>query len=375
MLKIEKIDTNDRSQANRFLKVQQQFYVNNPNWVPPIRMDILTDLNKNKHPFYEHSDADFFIAVRDGKDVGRIAAIENRPFNKYHQTKDAEFYYFECENNQETANALFERVFEWARNRGLNHIVGPKGVNPLDGYGIQVDGFEMRRMMTMMNYNPPYYSTLIEALGFEKEVDFISCYLNADQFRLPERVHRIAERVQSRGTLRVIRFGTKDELKRWAPKIGVAYNQAFVQNWEYYPLSDRELNYAIGNLLSVAVPRLIKIIVSDEKVVGFLFGFPDISAAIQRSGGRLFPFGLIDMLLELKRTRWIAINGAGILPEYQGRGGNALLYSEMEKTVRDSGFIHAELTQVAETATLMRNDLMNVGSKPIKNHRVYQKHI
>jgi hypothetical protein len=121
----------------------------------------------------------------------------------------------------------------------------------------------------------------------------------------------------------------------------------------------------------VADPRLIKVILHGDDVVGFLFGFRDVSAAMQRIKGRLLPFGIIDLLLEMRRTNWISLNGAGILPEFQGLGGNALLYAEMENTVRDFGFDHAELTQVAETAVQMRKDLENIGGKAYKNHRVY----
>jgi len=225
--------------------------------------------------------------------------------------------------------------------------------------------------MTMMNYNPPYYPQFVEALGFEKEVDFVSCYLSADKFRLPERVHRIAERAAKRSGLEVKRFRNKRELLQWAPRIGKTYNQTFIENWEYYPLTDREIDYVIGEILTIADPRLIKIILHGDEVVGFLFGFADVSAAIQRSKGRLLPFGLIDILIEMRRTKWVALNGAGVLPQFHGRGGNALLYSEMEKTIHEFGFKHADLTQVAESAVQMRRDLENVGGVPYKNHRVY----
>jgi hypothetical protein len=109
--------------------------------------------------------------------------------------------------------------------------------------------------------------------------------------------------------------------------------------------------------------------------VGFLFAFPDVSAALQRARGHLLPFGIVDLLLEMRRTKWVALNGAGILPEFQGRGGNALLYSEMEKTIREFGFQHADLTQVAETAVKMRSDLVSLGGRPYKNHRVYVRHL
>jgi GNAT superfamily N-acetyltransferase len=285
--------------------------------------------------------------------------------------RQAQFYLFECVEDYGVAEGLFGEAFAWARRRGLTQMVGPKGFGALDGYGMLVQGFEFRPAMTMMSYNPPHYPCFVERLGFRKEVDFVSCYLGAHAFRLPQRVHRIAERSLQRSGLRVRRFRTKQELRAWAPRIGQAYNQAFVGNWEYYPLSQREIAFLTDNLLMVADPRLIKVITHGDQAVGFLFAFPDVSAAIQRSRGRLLPFGILDLLLEFKRTRWVALNGAGILPEFQGRGGNAVLYAEMENTIREAGFQHADLTQVAESAVQMRRDLENVGGVPYKNHRVF----
>ncbi len=375
MLRVDKIDTNDKASVKRFVKIPFRLYENHPQWVPPLLSEAESQLNKKKHPFYEHSVADFFIATKDGRDVGRIAGLENTRFNQYHKTKQAQFYLFDCEDDQEAANALFERVVDWAKGRGLDRLVGPKGFGALDGYGIQVEGYEHRQIMSMMNYNYPYYVRLVENLGFTKEVDFVSCYMHKDTFHLPERVSRIVERVKSRHNLNVHTFETKKDLTSWANKIGRLYNDSFVNNWEYYPLTDREIKYVLDNILTIADPRLIKIITHNDDAIGFLFGFPDLSAAFQRAKGHLFPFGLIDLMMEIKRTKWVSLNGAGVLPEYQGMGGNALLYLEMEKTLHDFQFEHADLTQVAETAVQMRHDLENVGGKAYKNHRVYQKSI
>jgi hypothetical protein len=375
MLRVDKIDTNEKALVRRFVRIPYRLYENHPQWVPPLFIDAETQLNRKKHPFFEHSDADFFIATKDGRDVGRIAALENKRFNQYHKTKQAQFYLFECEDDQEVANALFERASDWAKGRGLDRLVGPKGFGALDGYGIQVEGFEHRQMMTMMNYNYPYYVRLVENLGFTKEVDFISCYMNKKTFHLPERLYKIVDRVKERSNLGVKRFETKKDLRAWAKKIGKLYNDSFVNNWEYYPLTDREIQFLLDNILTVADPRLIKIITHKDDAIGFLFGFPDLSAALQRAKGRLLPFGIIDLMLDMKRTKWVSLNGVGVLPEYKGVGGNALLYVEMEKTLNDFTFEHADLTQVAETAVEMRHDLENVGGKPYKNHRVYQKQI
>lgn len=376
MLTIEKVDTDNKQQVKRFVELPYKLYKDCRQWVPPLYMDAYLLLNRKKHPFFGHSEADFFLAVRDGKVVGRICAGNNKPFNEYHKTKKAQFYAFDAIDDLEVARSLFDAVVGWARERSLDIVIGPKGLSPFDGYGIQVEGFEHRQMMTMMNYNYDYYPKLVEALGFEKEVDFVSCYLPADSFKIPERVENIAKRVMERGDLKVKKFKNKRELIQWAPRIGAAYNKAFIHNWEYYPFSDGDIKYAVDNIFLVADPRLIKIILHGDEIVGFLFAFPDVSAALQRARGHLLPFGLIDILLEMKRTKMISGNGMGILPEYQGTGGNALLYYEMGKTVFGfHQFEHVEMTQVAETTRQMRADLKNLNGVEYKNHRVYRKSI
>jgi GNAT superfamily N-acetyltransferase len=375
MISVEKVDTASKAQVQRFLNIPYRLYAGHPRWVPPLLVDAKLHLNRQKHPFYEHSDADFFVAVQDGRDVGRIAALENRRYNEYHGKRQAQFYLFECEDDQNVAGALFERVFEWARARGLDQVVGPKGFGVFDGYGLLVEGFEHRQMMIMMNYNYAYYPRLVQALGFEKEVDFVSCYVNPNTFRMPERMHRIIERIRRRKNLSVHSFRKKRELRAWAERIGKTYNETFVENWEYYPLTEREIQFVVNELTMLVDPRLIKIITHEDRVVGFVFGFFDVSAALQRARGRLFPWGIFDLLLEMRRTNWVALNGVGILPEFQGLGGIALLEVEIEKTIREFGFEHAEITQVAETAAQMRRELEDLGGQPYKNHRVYIRYL
>ena len=374
MLNIEKVNTDDKRQVKRFVELPFRIYADCPQWVPPLNVDAYNQLDRKKHPFHEHSTVDFFLAVRDGRDVGRIAAIENKPYNEYQKTRTVNFFLFECENDMKAAVALFDAVANWAKTRGLDTIVGPKGMGPLDGYGVLVFGHEHRQTMTMLNYNHAYYQSLLEAQGFEKEVDFVSCYLPADQFQMPDRVKRIAERVMERGHLEVKKFKNKRELVSWAKRIGKAYNNAFVNNWEYYPLTPREIDFVVDNILTIADHRLIKLITHGEDVVGFLFAFHDVSAAMQRAKGKLFPFGLVDILLELRRTSTVSVNGMGILPEFQGHGGNALLYYAMGTTLLDfKQFTHVEMTQVAETTEQMRADLKNLNGIEYKNNRVYRK--
>ena len=374
MVVIEKVDTDNRKQVRRFVELPFRLYADCGQWVPPLNVDAYNQLNRTKHPFHAHSDVEFFLAVRSGRDVGRIAVIENKSYNQYHHNQTANFYLFECENDPEAAKLLFDTAFAWANARGLNIIIGPKGMGPLDGYGVLVLGQEHRQTMTMLNYNHAYYQSLIEAQGFVKEVDFVSCFLPADKFQMPERVKRIAERVMERGHLGIKTFKSKKELLQWADRIGKAYNDAFVNNWEYYPLTQREIDFVVENIMTIADHRLIKIIHHGEDVVGFLFAFHDVSAAMQRAKGKLFPFGLLDILMEIRRTNTVAVNGMGVLPEFQGHGGNALLYYAMGNTLLNfKQFVHVEMTQVAESAEQMRADLRNLNGVEYKNHRVYRK--
>jgi len=376
MINIHKVDMNSKKEIERFVQFPFKLYAGHPQWVPPFIVDVKTMMNPGKHPYYEHSDAEFFIAKKEGEVLGRIAALENKPFNHYHNAKDAEFYLFECENDQEVANALFDTVFDWARARGLTKIVGPKGFGPLDGYGIQIEGFEHRQMMNMMNYNYPYYRDLVENLGFIKVVDFVSSYIQPQDFQLPTKVHKAADLAKKRGTFRVLDFKNKAELRKWGERIGQAYNKAFVDNWEYYPLSQREIDFVVDNVMTIVDPNLIKVIVKDDEVVGFVFPFPDVSAAMQKNKGKLGVFHIVRLLSEVKKTNWISFNGVGILPQFQGLGGNAVMYAELEKSMhQNTQFVHSELTQVAETAVQMRKDLKNLGVQFYKNHRVYQRKI
>lgn len=356
---------------HRFVDLPYTLYRGNPFWVPPIRAEARAPLDRRRHPFYEHSDAAFFVARDGNRDVGRLAVFDHRPYNKAHDTEQASFTLFECEDNQEAADALFARAFEWAAGRRLRRIVGPRGFSALDGYGLLVDAFDRRQLMTMTGYNPPYYPRLIEWIGFQKEVDFVSFSLHRDAFVMPDRVKQAAER--ARKELRIVRFPSRRALIRAARGIGETYNRAFVSNWEYYPLSRREVDFVVDQVRPLADHRLMTFIAAGEEIVGFLLAFPDVSRALQAMRGRLTPWGVARLLLERRRTGLVAINGAGIVPEYQGRGGNALLYTQIERAIRESRFQEAELPQVAETATRMRRDLATLGARPVKTHRVYAR--
>jgi hypothetical protein len=344
-------------------------------------MDERVRLDPKRYPFYQHSQAGFFLAYEGTRVTGRLVAIDNRPYNQYNNEATAFFFMFECENHQETANALFGAAFEWARNRGLTKIIGPKGFTPLDGFGLLVKGFEHRPAFGLP-YNPAYYPTLIEAAGFEPELDAVSGYLSAD-IKFPERVHELAGRIAERRGLRIARFRTRDDLRAFIPKLKDLYNDALRGTSGSAPLTDAEIKMMADQLLWNADPRLLKIVykvedprTGNEEPVGFLMAYPDISAALQKTRGRIFPFGWVTLLREFKRTDWLNINGAALLPEYRGSGGTAILYSELFKSVVETGqFRHAEVIQIDTKNDYMQRDMENFGIDFYKTHRTYVRNL
>ena len=370
-MNILQLDLANRKQVRDFLDLPFRLYADIPQWVPPLRMDERARLNPKRFPFYKHSRATFFLAYEGTRPIGRLAVLDNRLYNDYNHEATAFFYLFECENHREAASALFDAGFEWARSRGLNRIVGPKGFTPLDGFGLLVKGFEHRPAFGLP-YNPAYYVPLIEAQGFSLYSEAVSGYLGAN-IQFPPRIHELAARLAQRRGLRIARYEKRADLRALIPQLKELYNNALRGTTGNTPLTDDDINALADQLLWFADPKLIKIVMKGEEAVGFLLAYPDISAALQKTRGHLFPFGWLALLRELRRTDWLNINGAGLVPEYRGSGGTAILYSEIFKAVAESGqFRHAEVVQIGIENENMQREMENFGVDFYKTHRVYQ---
>ena len=371
-LSIHKIDTASRREVDRFVLLPWPIYRDTPQWVPPFVDDTRLMLNRQKYPYYQHSDADFFLAVRDGRDVGRIAVLENRHYNQHWGSQTAFFNLFDAFDDAEAAAALFAEIEQWARARGLKKIVGAKGFLQGDGIGVLVEGFEHHPAVGIP-YNHAYYGALIESAGFARQRDFMSAYLPGETI-LPERVHQIADKMMARRGFTIKTFADKKELTAWIPRIVQLYNDTFIENWEFNPITAAEGKVIGDRLLQIADPKLIKLVMKGDDIAGFLFGYPDISEGIRRADGRIWPLGWFHLLRDMKRTKWINLNGAGILAPYRGLGVNAILYVEMERTIRGGGFAHADIVQMEESV-LTLEDTKTMGGQIYKRHRIYEKHL
>ena len=373
MVQIVQLDTSKRRDARRFVQFVFDLYRDHPYWVPPVYSDAIKQVSPQHNPYFDHSEAEFFLAMQGSEVVGRIAVLDNHNYRNHHHKQDGFFYLFDTVDDQEVADALYGAAFEWCRARELTRIIGPKGFVVFEGYGMLQHGFDKLPAMGIP-YNYDYYCRLTEAVGMEKEVDFNSYYISIPDFHLPERMARLSDKIQKRRGLRVCNFRTMAEVRRIVPEIVETYNSTFVENWEYVPVTAREADAVAGQMLQVTRPELLKVIVNrDGQIVGFLLAFINVGRALQRCRGRLFPFGWFHLLREMGRTDLLDVNGMGILEEYRGLGGNIVMYSELHKSLHSGQFVHADMTQMADLVVNMLADANTLGGSRYKVHRVYRK--
>jgi hypothetical protein len=369
-MQIIEINLNNRKHVKEFLELPFQIYKDVPQWVPPLDMDAKRMLDRKRNPFFIQGEAGFWLAYDAMRVTGRLAVLDHVNWNQYNQEHSAFFYLFECIDDQATAQALFDAGFNWARGRGLDRMIGPKGFTVLDGIGMLVKGFEHRPAFGLP-YNLPYYPRLVEDVGFTKMDELVSGYLD-ETIQFPEKIKQIAEILKKRRGLTVTRFQNRKDLREIIDYLKDLYNAALSGTQGNVPLTDEEIKSLADQMLWFADPKLIKIIKKGDQPVGFLLAYPDISAAVQRTRGKVFPFGWIDLLLELRRTKWININGAGMADGYRGLGGTALLFSEMFKSVSESRYRYADLVQIGIENEKMQRELRDLGIDFYKLHRLYE---
>jgi GNAT superfamily N-acetyltransferase len=373
-MQIIEIERTDHHAVREFIDLPFRIYRDIPQWVPPLRPAEKARF-KSGWPFLRHSEAAFFL-VRDeeGQPVGRMSVSEHRPHNGYRGKRDALIYLYEAVDRDDVARLLFETAEKWARRRGLTRLVGPKGFFAGDGLGLLIEGFEHRPALGTP-YNPAYYVRQWEELGrMEKVVDYLSAYADKDSFEYPERVRRVAAMVRERRGFQVPLFTSKKQILAHAEALKNAYNNAFVTVWAYTPIPDQDMEAIIKNLLTIADPGLMKVVFKGEELAGFAFAYPDISAALQRCKGRIWPFGWLMILLEKRRTQWLCLNGQGVLPKFQGLGANVVVYDAMIRSLIDSRYRYGDLVQVQEDNQKVLADMSELLPFSVfKRHRMYAR--
>lgn len=368
---VKQIDLTNRRQVGDFLDLPGRVYRYSPYWVAPLQGEARRMLDPRKNPFFKHSAAAFFLAYdQAGQTVARLACLDHRLYNEHNHEKTAFFYLFEALDLPGVSKPLFEAAEGWARARGLERMVGPKGFSMLDGIGLLSEGFDYLPGMGMP-YNPPYYMRLVEEAGFDVKEEILTGYLERGVYEDPK-IALVAQRVQERRGLVITGFKTRRELRKMVNQLPSLYNEAIRGTSGNYPITAEDARQMAAQLAWFADPNLIKLVMKDSRPVGFLMAYPNISSAMQRIRGRLFPFGWLVLLHALRTTRNVEVNGMGMTGDYRGSGGTALLMNEFRKSA-EKQYMYCEVDQIGTANVNMLRELSNYGVIFHKRYNMYEK--
>jgi GNAT superfamily N-acetyltransferase len=363
------------SDLRQFIALPYRLYADDPLWAPPLRRDVRALLSPAQNPFFEHAEAEYFLARREGRVVGRIAAIANRLHTEFHGDRVGFFGFFEAEPDPAVAAALLDRAGAWLAARGFDTIRGPASFSTNDECGLLVDGFDTPPVI-MMPHNPRTYPGLLEQAGFRPAKDLL-VYQGGSMERViptPERLTRGVELIRKRmglelRTLRLAEFSAEVE------RIKHLYNRSWERNWGFIPLTDHEIDHLAAQFKPVVVPELAPFLEKNGEPIGFALALPDLNVSLRRNRqGRFLP-GAIRLLWDLKtrRIHRMRILLLGILPEYRGKGLDALLYHWLWETGNRLGIHWAEAGWILEDNPAMNTALRKIGFTVYKTYRLYER--
>ncbi len=371
MLEVQPVS--NKKELKEFILFPWKIYRGDPNWVPPLIMDMKEKLDRKKHPFFEHASMELFLA-RDGREVvGRVAAVCDDLHNQVHQEKIVFFGLFESINDEAVARSLLEAAANWGRERGMKVLRGPMNLSMNDECGLLIEGFDSPPVI-MMPYNPRYYVDLMEKCGLEKAKDLYAFYLTRDH-EVAAKVKMIVERVQKEMKVR-LRLVDMRHLEEEARKIQAIYNEAWSRNWGFVPWTENEMKHMVKRLKQFADPHLV-IFAEDQsgRPVGFAFGLPNYNEVLKKLNGRLTPWGIVQFLWLRRRIKGMRAVVFGVVRDYQHTGLSYLLYSELEKNALRRGYEWGEMSWELEDNEPILRFSESIGGKIYKKYRIYQKAI
>jgi hypothetical protein len=365
-----------RRELKRFVRVPFGLHRDQPQWVAPLVFERMEFLDRRKNPWFEHGEAEYFLAERDGDAVGRITAHIDRRWDSYQGGSDAMFGFFETANDPEVAAALLGAAGEWARDKGRGRILGPMDFTTNDEIGILIEGYE-RRPMILEPWHPPHYRELIEAEGFGKAMDVQMWELQFGDLKEGERfdpsIHAAAEKaLRDEGI--VIRNMRKREMADEVRRFMDVYNEAWGDNWGFVPITDAEVEFQAKNLKQVIAENWAFMAEKDGEVVGAALTLPDINQVMAKLDGRLLPFGWLKFLLGKRKIDQLRVFALGVKHDYRHSGVAAGLYlKHLEEAAVPGGIAGGEMGWILETNGPMNRAMEGMGGKVVKKYRIYEK--
>lgn len=373
-IEIRKIAPEGR-ELKKYVQFGIDLYDGNQWFVPPLVTDDTNILSPAINPAFEFCEAQSFMAFRDGKPVGRITGIINRLVNERSGQKSLRFGFVDFIDDDEVVDALFKAVSDWGRSKGMTSIVGPMGFTDMDHEGMLIEGYEeLGTMATIYNY--PYYPRHMERMGFEKETDWVEFRITVPD-SVPEKHKRIAELVQKRNNLKIKKYTSRKKIKE---EYGVALfeliNEAYDQLYGYSPLTPRQIQYYIKMYLGIINLDLVTVVTdADDKLVAIGISIQSFSKALQKSRGRLFPFGWMHLLKALwgKPDNTVDLLLIAVKPEYQNKGINALLFADLIPYYNKYGFTHAESNPELEDNSKVQDQWNYFETRQHRRRRSFRK--
>jgi hypothetical protein len=372
MAGIEVVAVKDKAGMRKFIDLPWSIYPRSSNWAPPLKSEVRHTLDAEKHPFWKFSDRELFLALRNGRAVGRIASIVDHNYNRFHNEQMASFGFFECFNDAEASASLFDAATNFARGKGMSFVRGP--LNPSTNYeiGMLIEGFEHPPVI-MMTWNLPYYPELTEASGFHKEKDLVAFYVGADD--LPaERTERLAKVIVKRNNISM-RCADKSKFASEMKLIKEIYHASWERSWGFVPMTDEEIDEMGRMMLRFADLDLIFFIYHGDDPAGLVVVLPDINPVLKLFNGRIGPIGLLKYALFGRRKHAWRGTVFGFKEQYRKLGLPLVAFDYCNRVLRDprkrSAFL--ELGWNLEDNRDINQFDLDVGGKIYKRYRIYRK--
>lgn len=375
-VEIKKVTT--KSELKRFIRFNYEFYKDNPYSVPDLYDDMLNTFSPKKNAAFEFCEADYFLALRDGKIVGRVAAIINRRANETWNRKTVRFGWIDFIDDMEVSTALIDAVKEWGKERGMTEIEGPLGFTDMDAEGMLVEGFDQLSTMATI-YNYPYYPQHMERLGLSKSADWVEMKIYVPD-AIPEKHRRISEIIAKRYNLHIRKLKSKKEVRQ----SGVAHdifrliNDAYTPLFGYSRMTERQIDQYVKMYVPVLDLRMVSIVENEQnEIVAVGISMASLSRALQKAKGRLLPFGWYHLLKALmwKRPKVLDLLLVAVRPDYQGKGVNALLFTDLIPVYKELGFEYAESNPELEMNEKVQNQWQYFKTEQHKRRRCFKADI
>jgi len=370
MITIHSVET--PKQKKQFIHFPWKIYTNDPMWVPPLLMDMKKKLNP-KFSFFEFGSMQMFLAMRGDEIVGRIAALQNDLYNKEHEDKTGFFGFFECIDNQNVANLLFDTAKKWLQERGRDIMHGPASPSSNHDYGLLVKGFDTPPRLGMV-HNPTYYQALLENYGFKKTQGLFAYKIDANRVMEDPKMVRGNKIVRERTGVTIRNLNMKD-IKGEIEILRTIYNEAWEKNYGFVPMTDKEIDEYAAGFKQIAEASLIFFAEIDGKPIGTAVSLLDYNYIFKQMNGRLFPFNFIKMFTQKKNIKWARVMLLGILPKYRGKGIDAVLYYETVKAAQALGVEYGEASWILEDNAMMRRGMELIKGEIYKTYNVYEVEI